>query len=130
MMRCAGAARASMIWSQTPALLDSPQRIAPRAIELRETDEAAAFPVINRSGEPLFSWPFRGSDVVGRRSRDRFRFAGYRTGNVACSRPLGRQQKRRAARHSQAPAEDSRAAEDSRNTRAAGPDNRVLGSTG
>jgi transposase len=78
---------------------------------------------------------FRGSDVVGRRSRDRFRFAGYRTGNVACSRPLGRQQKRRAARHSQArrAVEDSRntrAAEDSRNTRAAGPDNRVLGSTG
>jgi hypothetical protein len=42
--------------------------------------------------------PFRGSDDVGRRSRDRFRFAGYMTGTAACSTPLGLQRKRRARR--------------------------------
>ena len=86
---------------------------------------------LRRKGEEAF----RGSDDAGRQSRDRFRFAGYMTGNAACSRPLGRQRKRQAAPHGRALAEDSQvlaedsqaAAEDSRNTRAPGPDNRVLG---
>jgi hypothetical protein len=50
-----------------------------------------------------------GSDDIGRRFRDRFRFAGYMTGNAACSNPLGLQRKRRATRHGPAPAADSQA---------------------
>ena len=77
-------------------------------------EESAAAVVTTGQGEEAF----RGSDDAGRQSRDGFRFAGYMTGNAACSRPLGRQRKRQAAPHGWALAEDSQAAEeDSRNTR-------------